>query len=129
MFVHFKFACSQIKMFVEFGSHTKNAWKYLVFRNFLKFILLLLFYFTILLWLCHTSTWIRLGCTHVPILNPPPTSLHIPSLWVIPVHMLPFKNRFFLKIGKVVYCYCSFYSCNYQWVHGSYLLKFAFLIL
>ena len=29
---------------------------------------------------CHTLTWISHGCTCVPILNPPPTSLPIPSL-------------------------------------------------
>ena len=46
----------------------------------------LFFYFTILYWFCHTSTCIRHGCTCVPILKPPPTSLPIPSLWVIPVH-------------------------------------------
>ena len=39
-------------------------------------------YFTILYWFCHTSTCICHGCTRVPILNPPPTSLPIPSLWV-----------------------------------------------
>ena len=40
---------------------------------------------TILYWFCRTSTWICHGCTHVP--NPePPTSLPVPSLWVIPVH-------------------------------------------
>ena len=44
------------------------------------------FNFTILYWFCYTSTCIRHGCTHVPILNPPPTSLPIPFLWVIPVH-------------------------------------------
>ena len=46
----------------------------------------LFFYFTILYWFWHTSTCIHLGCTCVPILKPPPTSLPIPSLWVIPVH-------------------------------------------
>ena len=33
---------------------------------------------------CHTLTWIHHGCTCVPILYCPPTSLPIPSLWVIP---------------------------------------------
>ena len=36
-------------------------------------------YFTILYWFCHTLTWIRHECTCV---NPPPTSLPRPSLWV-----------------------------------------------
>ena len=60
----------------------------LFFYFFLHFIFLFLFvfYFTILYWFCHTSTWICHGCTHVPNPEPPPTSLPIPSLWVIPVH-------------------------------------------
>ena len=35
-------------------------------------------YFTILYWFCHTSTWIRHGCTHVPHpeLLPPPSPYH-----------------------------------------------------
>ena len=32
-------------------------------------------YFTILYWFCHTSTWIRHGCTHVPHPEPP---THLP---------------------------------------------------
>ena len=44
------------------------------------------FNFTILCCFCHTSTWICHGIHVFPILNPPPTSLLIPSLWVIPVH-------------------------------------------
>ena len=35
----------------------------------------LVLYFTILYWFCHTSTWIRHGCTRVP--NPEPPS-HLP---------------------------------------------------
>ena len=35
---------------------------------------------------CHTLTWISHGFTCVPHLKPPPASVPIPSLWVIPVH-------------------------------------------
>ena len=44
----------------------------LFFSFFLNFTL---FYFTILNWFCHTSTWIHHGCTRVP--NPEPLS-HLP---------------------------------------------------
>ena len=57
------------------------TWWYIIL-----FLLLLFFYFTILYWFCHTSTCICHGCTRVPHPEPPPTSLPIPSLWVIPVH-------------------------------------------
>ena len=48
-------------------------------------LLFFFFYFTILYWFCHTSTWIHHGCICVPH---PESSSHIPvpSLWVIPVH-------------------------------------------
>ena len=39
----------------------------------------LFFYFTMLYWVCHTSTWIHHGCTHVP--NP-----ELPSPLLPPYH-------------------------------------------
>ena len=45
-----------------------------------------LFYFTTLYWFCHTLIWTSHGFTCVPHPEAPPTSLPIPSLWVIPVH-------------------------------------------
>ena len=41
-----------------------------------NFFFFTLFYFTILYWFCHTSTWIRHGCTWVP--NPESPS-HLPK--------------------------------------------------
>ena len=50
--------------------------------NFLfYFYFFTLFYFTILYWFCHTSTWICHRCTRVPIiLDSVPSSLPTPSL-------------------------------------------------
>ena len=37
-------------------------------------------------WFCQISKWIHHRYTRVPILNPPPSPLPIPSLWVALVH-------------------------------------------
>ena len=69
-------------------SRDKNLHLNMLSRWFFFFLICFidLFYFTILYWFCHTLTWIPHGYTCVPHPEPPPTSLSIPSLWVIPVH-------------------------------------------
>ena len=52
----------------------KNHW--ILFLSFFSVLFIFtLFYFTILCWFCHPSTWVCHGCTCVPNLNPPPSSL------------------------------------------------------
>ena len=60
---------------------------YSVFAHYLPsfyFFNLILFIFTILYWFCHISKWICHRYTCVP--HPEPSSLPIPSLWVVSVH-------------------------------------------
>ena len=59
-------------------------------------------YFTILYWFCHTSTWIRHRCTHVP--HPEPRS-HLP-----PHLMFILSFPFCLETEKVVLAKVNFPS-------------------
>ena len=63
--------------FPEFFSNIFLIWSvllwsiYRVTQEAASFFFFFFFYFTILYWFCHTSTWIRHGCTHVPKPEPP----------------------------------------------------------
>ena len=54
--------------------------------RFFLFLLEVIYYFTILYWFCHTSTCIYHRYTCVSHPEPPPSSLPVPSLWVISVY-------------------------------------------
>ena len=88
-------------------------------------------YFTILYWFCHTSTWIRHGCTRVP--HPEPPSLPVPSLWVIPVHSQTVYFHISLTIGcqlqgklpRVINWWCLYGNWKTeQWIFSKHLEAF-----
>ena len=62
-----------------------DLWLYWIFFLLFSFIILFLFFnFIILYWFCNISIWIHHRYTRVP--HPEPSSLPIPSFWVVPVH-------------------------------------------
>ena len=63
----------------SFSSFTFIKRLFIFFFNFILFL-----NFTILYWFCQISKWIHHRYTCVP--HPEPSSLPIPSLWVVPVH-------------------------------------------
>ena len=66
------------QIFIELFFYILNIHLFIQIYFFFHFIL------TLLYWFCHISKWIHHRYTCVP--HPEPSSLPIPSLWVIPVH-------------------------------------------
>ena len=70
-------------------------------------------YFTILYWFCHTSTWIRLGCTRVP--NPEPPSHLLP-------HTIPLGHP---SAPAPSILYPASNLDNYYYFYVKYLIEFT----
>ena len=69
------------------------------------------FYFTILYWFCHTSTWICHGCTRVP--HPEPPSHH-------PPHIIPLGHPS-APAPSILYP-----ASNLDWQFVSYMILYMF---
>jgi len=67
-------------------------------------------YFTILYWFCHTSTWIRHGCTRAPqpeppsYLHPHPIPLGHPSAPALSI-LYPASNLDWQSISHIIYMF------------------------
>ena len=78
---------------------------------FFKFYYLILFFnFTILYWFCIYQNESATGIHVLPILNLPPTSLPIPSLWVMPVHQ-PQASSIVHRTWTGNLFHISYYTC------------------
>ena len=76
-------------------------------------LLFLVFYFTILYWFCHTSTWIRHGCTRVPNPEPPlpPSS---------PYHLSASLKILFQVCKMILRYYTDTFTCRWFGVTTSW---------
>ena len=74
----------------------------------------ILFYFTVLCWFCHTSTWIHHGCTCIP--HPEPPS-HLPP------HTIPLGHPS-APAPSII-----FHALNLDWRFLSYMILYMFQCL
>ena len=81
------------------------------FIFFFFLILLLFFYFTMLYLFCHTSTWIRHRCTHVPNREPPS---------LLPPHTIPLGHPS-APAPSILYP-----ASNLDWRFISYMILYMF---
>ena len=93
---------------------------------FPDFIYLFIFCFTILYWFCHTSTWIRHGCTHVP--NPESPS-HLPPHTISLGHPSAPAPSILYPAVNLDWKFISYMILYMFQCHSPKILKFFQLIL
>ena len=81
--------------------------RYLVYL----FIIIIIFYFTILYWFCHTSTCICHGCTRVPHPEPP---FHLPP------HPIPLGHPSAPALSIL------YHASNLDWCFISHMILYMF---
>ena len=74
----------RLKVWYEVWQQSPQIPTFFFFLFFFYYYFILFLNFKLLYWFCQISKWIRHGYTCVP--HPEPSSLPIPSLWVVPVH-------------------------------------------
>ena len=92
-------------------SNTEHFFNYFLTIYHFLIIIIIFFYFTILYWFCHTSTWIRHGCTRAPHPEPPSQ---------FPPHTIPL-GRPSAPAPSILY-----HASNLDWLFVSYMILYMF---
>ena len=99
----------RISVWASISLNTCQSW---IVSFFFRFYFIFYFYFTLLYWFCHTSTWIRHGCTRIP--NPEP-------LFHLPPHTISLGHPSGLAPSSL------YPASNIDWQFVSYMIVYIYI--